>query len=154
MVTTMSALRTAATTDGAPVHPAATARSIATGAISNASTSRPALARLAAMPAPMWPRPMNAISFMELDRLAKLIDELIGVTTDGFIEHQGGAGIGRVAQDVALAFEDEAGRGHFFFHLRRVDPVGGVGVGQPRAIGRRMIHHDVFAAGLEGLEHR
>src|SRR5665213_2698532 len=129
MVITTSAAATASAAVADRRHPAATARSSAVAERSKASTSCPALARLAAIPAPMFPRPIKAILVMKLGRLTELVDELVGVAADGFIEHQSGARVGRVAQKIALAREHKAGGGHFLLHLRRVDAVSGVGVG-------------------------
>src|SRR4051812_15678331 len=60
MVTTASASFTASSADAARVQPFACALASAASERSNARTSCPALARFAAMPLPILPRPMNA----------------------------------------------------------------------------------------------
>ena len=64
MVTTTSAAPVASPAEAATRQPAPLARSSAAADRSNATTSWPALARLAAIPAPMAPSPMNAIVVM------------------------------------------------------------------------------------------
>src|SRR3954453_12009388 len=77
MVMTTSASLTASAAEDAEAQPATTALSTASGTRSNARTSCPALARLGAIPPPMWPRPMNAMRAMltSLPIARPLVDE-------------------------------------------------------------------------------
>src|SRR5262249_14429159 len=66
-------------------------------------------------------------------RLSEAIDDLVGVAADRLVEHHLLVVVGRIAQHLALALEDEAGVGHLLLDDGRVDPVQGVGVAHARA---------------------
>src|SRR5258708_7224345 len=111
MVTTASAVFTASATESARRQPAAAALSRAAVDRSKAMTSRPAFAWLAAIPPPMFPRPMNAtrdMDYLDLLRLAELQDELVGMAANRRVEHRLGVVVGGVAEHVAFALELEA----------------------------------------------
>src|SRR6267378_5787356 len=95
------------------------------------------------------PSPANASL-----RLAELQNELIRVSAHVRIEHLGGVRIVLVAQDVARGLELEAGRDDFLFHRLPVDAMQGRGVAKTRSGFRGVVAHDVYAAGLQGLEYR
>src|SRR4051794_25812743 len=72
MVTTASAPAIASPADAARAQPRASARSNASSDRSKATTSCPALARFAAMPPPILPRPINATRAMIFHSLLTL----------------------------------------------------------------------------------
>src|SRR6266478_6746189 len=100
-------------------------------------------------PVRRMPSPANASL-----RLAELQNELIRVSAHVRIEHLGGVRIVLVAQDVARGLELEARRDDFLFHRLPVDAMQGRGVAKTRSGFRRVVAHDVYAAGLQGLEYR
>src|SRR6478736_1396254 len=61
-------------------------------------------------------------------RLAELVDELVGLAADRRVKDAQLAGVGRVPQHAAFAFEDEAGGGDLALDRLGVDAVQGLGV--------------------------
>src|SRR5215472_16684637 len=75
----------------------------------------------------------GVISRRGSSRLAEFERELVGVTPDFRVEHLRRMRIALVAQNVALAHELEAGRGHLLLHRLFIDAMQGVGVACTRA---------------------
>src|SRR2546421_12325457 len=73
--------------------------------------------------------------------------------SDRGLEHRDGVGIVGIAQNVALAFELEAGGNDLLLHSFRIYAMQRRGVAEPRIRLRCVIEDDEQAAWLERIEH-
>src|ERR1700722_5785397 len=149
MVITVAAPATAASAEAAVSQPSALALASAAAETSKATTRWPDPTRRPTMPAPIAPTPRNAIWDKGLPGFLELQQELVGVAADGRVEHQQGAVVGRIAQDVAFADQLEAGALDLLLDPRLVDPVQLVGRIEAAAVLGRMVFDEEHAARLQ-----